>query len=123
MSDNHNSMIRVNGVRVKTPSSFTWGLQDVSAEDAGRTQDAIMHKNMIAQKRKISLAWNNPTPEEAHTILRAFNAEYFRMKYYDPLAGGEITKTFYAGDRTAPVKIWTAGNKRYEQISFDIIER
>lgn len=123
MSANHNSMIRVDGVRVKTPSSLTWGLQDVSASDAGRTQDTIMHKNLIGKKRKISMAWNNPTPEEAHAILTAFDPEYFRVKYYDPLDGAEVTRTFYAGDKTAPVKTWSVGNKRYEQISFDIIER
>lgn len=119
----NNTMIRVNGAKVKTPSSFSWGLQDVSASDAGRTQDALMHKNTVAQKRKIALSWTMPSPAEAQAILTAFNDEYFRVTYYDPLDGDTVTRTFYAGDKSAPVKIWTANNKRYEQISFDIIER
>ena len=119
----NNTMIRVNGTKVKTPSSFSWGLQDVSASDAGRTQDALMHKNMVAQKRKIAMSWSMPSPDEARAILLAFNNEYFDVTYYDPLDGDIVTRTFYAGDKTAPVKIWTANNKRYEQISFDIIER
>lgn len=119
----NNNMLLVDGVKIKTPSTFSWGLQDVSSSDAGRTQDALMHKNRIAQKRKIDLAWAMPTPEEAHAILVAFNPEYINVTYWDPLAGGRITKTFYTGDKTAPVKIWTVNNKRYESISFNIIER
>lgn len=119
----HNTMIRVDGKRVKTPSSFRLSFQDISTSDAGRTQDGLMHKNRVARKRKISLAWNGPTPQEAHEILTAFAPEYFNIEYYDPLVGGTTTKTFYSGDQEAPVKIWTVGNKRYEQISFDVIER
>ena len=52
------AMITVDGVAVKTPSAFSWGLQDVSDPASGRTLDALMHKNRIAQKRKISLSWN-----------------------------------------------------------------
>ena len=46
---NH-SMIKVNGQWVKTPSAFNFGINDVSASDAGRTQDALMHKNRVARK-------------------------------------------------------------------------
>ena len=119
----NNSMIKVDGVWIKTPSTFTWELNDVSASDAGRTQDALMHKNRVARKRKIQLSWSMPTPEEAKTILEAFSPEYFNVTYFDPLAGHMVTKTFYCGDQSAPVKIWAVGNRRYETISFNIIER
>ncbi|MDO5539403.1 MAG: hypothetical protein Q4F83_04935 [Eubacteriales bacterium] len=119
----HNNMIKVDGVKIKTPSVFSWGLQDVSASNAGRTQDARMHKNRIAQKRKIDLAWAMPTPEEAGDILNAFDPEYVNVTYYDPKDRKVVTRNFYTGDKTAPVKIWTVGNKRYESVSFNIIER
>ena len=116
-------MIRVNGAVIKTPSSFSWGLQDVSDSASGRTQDALMHKNRIAQKRKIQLSWNNPTKDETAAILQAFNPEYVYVTYPDALSGAEETREFYVGDRSAPMKIWTVNNKRYSQVSFDIIER
>ena len=119
----HNNMIEVDGVKIKTPSSFIWGLQDISASDAGRTDDALMHKNTVSKKRKIDLVWAMPTPEQAHDILVAFNPEYVSVRYYDPLDGESVTRCFYTGDKTAPVKIWTVNNKRYESISFNIIER
>lgn len=117
------AMIWVNGVEVKTPSSFSWGLQDVSDSASGRTQDAVMHKNRIAQKRKLSLSWAAPTPQEASAILQAFNPEYIDITYPDGLSGKNETRTFYVGDRSAPMKIWNIGNKRYESVSFDVIER
>lgn len=119
----NNNMIRVNGKKILTPSVFRPSLQDISAADAGRTQDTLMHKNRKGKKRKIQLAWNGVTPEEAHQILKAFEDEYFRVTYHDPWEGMEITKTFYSGDQSAPVKTWTVNNKLYEQVSFDIIER
>lgn len=117
------AMIKVNGTVIKTPSSFTWGLQDVSDSASGRTQDALMHKNRVSQKRKISLGWNNPTDKETAQILQAFNPEYIDVTYPDAMSGKEETRTFYVGDRSAPMKIWTVNNKRYSQISFNIIER
>lgn len=116
-------MIWVDGTEMKTPSSFSWGLKDVSDSASGRTQDAVMHKNRVAQKRKLSLSWAGPTPEEASIILKAFNPEYFSVKYPDAMSGTYETRTFYVSDRSAPVKIWTIRNKRYESLSFEVIER
>ena len=117
------SMLWVEGTVVKTPSSFEWGLQDVSDSESGRTQDALMHKNRIAQKRKINLGWNFPTPAEASAILKAFNPEYISVKYFDVMNNEYETRTFYVGDRSAPFKYWWVGNQRYEQLKFNIIER
>ena len=119
---NHSGILRVNGRAVKTPSSMTWGFQRVSAHDAGRTEDTIMHVNQVGTKRKIQLTWVNITPEDAHNILNAFAPEYLSVNYFDPMAGGYITKTFYTGDMSAPVKMFTVNKKIYESVSFDIIE-
>ena len=120
---NHYGMIRVNGTPIKSPSSMQWGWMRISAHDAGRTEDTVMHVNQVGSKRKISLTWANITPEQAHSILVAFEPEYFSFTYHDPLYGGTLTKTFYTGDMSAPVKMWTIGQKIYETVSFNIIER
>ena len=55
-------MIRVRssgGWQTFTPSEFTYGLQDVSASDSGRTQDGLMHKNRITQKVKLNLGFGS----------------------------------------------------------------
>lgn len=90
---------------------FSWGLQDVSDSASGRTQDTIMHKNRVGQKRKIALGWNNPTKEEAAAILQAFNPEYINVTYPDAMSGTDETREFYVGDRSAPMKMWTVKRK------------
>lgn len=117
------AMILVDGSEVKDPSVFEWGLQDISSSDAGRTDDTIMHKNRVGQKRKIKLAWNNPTPSETAAILQAFNPEYIMMTYPDAMSGLNETREFYTGDRSAQMRAWTSRYKRYTQVGFDIVER
>lgn len=117
------AMLIVDGVAVKEPSKFDYGLQDVSSSDAGRTQDSIMHKNRVAQKVKIGLAWNMTTPDETATLMQAFNPEYIDVTYHDALLNATVTKTFYTGDKSAAVHMWTANRKYYTSVSFNIIER
>ena len=116
------AMLTVDGKEIRTPSIFQWGLQDVSASESGRTDDTEMHKNRVGQKRTISLQWNGLTWQQTAEILQAFNPEYIEVKYPDMMSGEYETRKFYVGDRTAPVKIWFAGKKIMESLSFDIIE-
>lgn len=116
-------MITVDGRAVPCPSSFTWGLQDVSAAESGRTDDTLMQKNRVGQKRKISLGWNGKNWQETAQIMQAFNPEYISVKYPDMMSGRYETRTFYVSDRSAPVKWWWAGKQIVESISFEIIER
>lgn len=113
---------KVNGVDCPTPSEFGWSLQDVSAADSGRTQDGLMHKNMVTRKEKIQLSWNAPDPDKASTILQMFLPEYFTVTYRSPLTNSIVTKTFYRGDAAANT-YWWAHNGLFEKISFNIIER
>lgn len=117
------TMITVDGVRMPCPSSYTWGLQDISAAESGRTDDALMHKNRVAQKRKLSLGWAAKDWKTTARIMQAFNPEYINVRYPDMLSGTYQTRTFYVGDRSAPVKWWWIGNQRTEMISFEIVER
>lgn len=108
------------------PSSLSWGLQDISASDAGRVLDSgnTMYKMRTSQKRKLQITWTMPTRAQAEEILNAFNAEYFYLRYFDPMENALNTRQFYAGDRSAPFK-WVdiMGGTRLTTLSFDIIER
>ena len=113
---------KVNNVDCPTPSEFGWSLQDVSSADSGRTQDGLMHKNMVTRKEKIQLSWNAPKPDKAAQILQMFLPEYFDVTYRSPLTNTVVTKTFYRGDANADT-YWWANNGLFEKISFNIIER
>ena len=117
-------MITVDGQALPCPSEYTWGLQDVSAGESGRTDDALMHKNRVAQKRKLQLSWQGLDWENTARIMQAVNPEYIHVRYPDMLSGTYETREYYVGDRTAPVKYWRVGaDKMIEKISFDFIER
>lgn len=116
-------MITVNGTPLPCPSKYTWGLQDVSAGESGRTDDALMHKNRVAQKRKIAIGYNGADMSTVSVVLQAVNPEYIDVYYFDPMDGEFETRTFYVGDRSAPFKTFWVGNRRVERLSFDIIER
>lgn len=118
----YNPIKSVGGVtNLPVPSKYDWKLSDVSAADAGRTEDALMHKMMIAQKVHLELEWQNINDTSAAIILSAFNAsEYLSINYYDYKAAGYLTKTFYVGDRSV-----TTYNRRLgiSTITFNVIEQ
>lgn len=114
---------KVDGVEMPCPSTWQWGLMDVSIGESGRTDNALMHKGRVAQKRKIQVGFNGCTNTVATQILNAINPEYIHVTYFDLLAGQNQTREFYVGDRAAPFKWWWDGTRVLESLSFDLIER
>ncbi len=106
---------------VFVPSKYQYDLQDVSASDAGRTENALMHKRRITQKVKIELEWTALTTAEMAILLEQFDPEYISVEYLDPKVGGYTTKIFYVGDRTSP--LYNASKGLWESLAFNIIER
>lgn len=119
----NDSFMMVDGVAIPTPSNAEWSLQDVSAGESGRTEDAVMHKNRVAQKRKWTLSWGIKDLHMASVIVRAFNPEYVNVTMWDILEDGYTTKTYYTGDKKAPIKLWWKDKKLVGSVSFDIIEQ
>lgn len=119
------SMIKIEGVSVKDPSSFSWSLMDLSSEDGtGRTLAGTATKDVVSQKRKLSIAWNNIGKDDAEAILKQVNSKvFFSVTYPDAMTGTNLTKTFYIGDRKAEMKIWSPTKKIYKTLSFDFIEK
>jgi hypothetical protein len=122
------AMIKINDTAIKDPSSMSWGISDESSEESGRsTNNGKMTKDVIAQKIKLSLSWNNPSAEEVSNILKAVNyttvGSMFSVTYLDAMENAFITKTFYVGDRSAPMKKYKIGNTVYSALSFDLIEQ
>lgn len=122
MASIYNPIQSVNGGEVPCPSTYECIESDVSAADAGRTEDGLMHKMMIGRKVHLQLAWNNISTHDASVILNAFTAqEYFSVEYLDPKQGVFVTKTFYVGDRSVPSYSTRLGI--WQNVTFNIIER
>lgn len=120
MSD-YNPIESVNGVAVKSPSVYKWKLEDLSASDAGRTEDTVMDKKRIGQLIGIELQWNKVSIEDASTILKLFNPEYINVRYLDAKEGEYVNRTFYVGERSAPLYNGELG--LWDNIAFNLIGR
>lgn len=117
----YNPIRSVNGKSVKCPSSYVYKLEDVSASDAGRTEDMLMHKKRIGQLVGLELSWQNITTEEASAILKAFDPEYIEVCYVDAKQGKYVTSEFYVGNRSAPMYNCVKG--LWSNLSFSLTER
>lgn len=121
MSDqNYNPIKSVNGVQIPVPSSYKYILSDISASDAGRTEDMEMHKNRLGQYRKLELEWSGVDLATVSQVLQAFNAETFTVEFLDAYTGNYQTSEFYAGDRSSP--LYNAKMGLWENLAFNIIE-
>lgn len=116
-----NPIRSVDGVEVLCPSAYTWKLEDISASDAGRTEDTVMHKMRIGQVVGLELSWNGLTTEEVSSVLKAFNPEYITVQYLDALQGKYVTSEFYVGNRSSP--LYSSAMGLWQNVSFNIIER
>lgn len=116
------TLIQINGTYIPNPSSLQWGIQSVSDSNAGRDMQGNMHVNLITRKRKLELSWNAVDFATASEVLTAVNGETFEVTYRDALSNNIETRTFYVGDRTAPVYSYAVGHQWYSNISFNLIE-
>lgn len=116
------TLIKINGRYIPDPSSLQWGLQSVSRSDAGRDQKGKMHVELQTRKRKLELSWSGIGFAETAEVLQAVNDETFRVTYLDALTNTTQTRTFYVGDRSAPVHSYSDGQRWYTTLSFNIIE-
>ena len=120
-SNEFNPIKSVNGKEIPVPSSYTYKLEDVTASDAGRTEDTKMYKKRFGQTVGLGLAWQNISTDDVSAILKAFNPEYIVVTYLDAMQGAPVTSEFYVGNKTAP--IYNANLGLWSNVSFDIIER
>lgn len=105
-----------------SPSTWQLTVQDVSAAESGRTEDTIMHKNRVGQKRKIEISFVGTQKAETGRILRAFNPEYIDVYYEDDMDVRWEWRTFYCGDRPVSRKCWWNGNQIHDSVSVSLIE-
>ena len=117
----YNPIRLVNDNEIPCPSVYEWSLQDISASDAGRTEDMVMQKKRIGQVVKLRLEWNNVSILDGAKILQAFDPEYINVEYLDAKEGVYVIKEFYVDDRTSP--LYNSKLGVWSKIAFDIIQR
>lgn len=114
-------MLEINNIRIPTPSEVKVGIMDLSNAERNAQGDMLIDR--IATKRKLDLKWNHLKPNELSNLLQIINNVYFFVRYPDPMTGNYETKTFYVGDRNIGVYSYVGGNPKWNDISFNFIER
>jgi len=110
-----------NWITVPVPSGYNYVLEDVSESDAGRTEDAVMHKKRIGRVRALELQWDYQSTATMSQILQAFDDEYYQVEFWDVLSGTWATSTFYTGNRSTPM--YSGVLDIWNELKFKIIER
>lgn len=119
------SMFKINGVPMTAPTGCSWKLSDLSSEDSGRsTRDGSMSKDIIAQKRTLSLTWSMLSWEEASKLANFCKNKgaVITLTYPDIMAGTYTTIRCYTGDMTAEYKIWNDGMQYVTNVVCSFIE-
>ncbi|WP_455428874.1 DUF6711 family protein [Lactiplantibacillus pentosus] len=116
--------LKIGGTVVKAPQSLEVAIQDIDAK-ASRDANGLLHRDRVAIKRKLTVKWGPLTLAENSTILKAVSGQFFSCSYLDPQEGAVVTKTFYVGDRTAPIYTLNPVTSDYiwQNVSMNFIEQ
>lgn len=116
-------MIRINNVKMPSPTDFSVTISDISSDDSKRNARGDMLIDRIATKRKIEMSWDFISLEDMSLTLKLVNDIFFTVEYPDPEEGKFMTRTFYVGDRTAPMLDIINGKPMWKNVKFNLIER
>lgn len=115
-------MLKVNGVAIATPKVFKVDINDLDGE-TNRNAKGELIRDRIATKRKLNCEWAPLEMAEISSLLKAVKDEFFSIEYPDPMDGIVVTKTFYVGDRSAPMYSCADGVVKWQGVSMNFIEK
>lgn len=114
----------INGVNVTQPAEVSYNRYDLDSEDSFRSLSGEMQRDRVAVKVKLECRWNALTAQQMSQLLKAMDDVFFDINYFDPHQGGYVTKTFYVGDRSAPIYSMVAGGGIvFKSFSANFIEK
>lgn len=103
---------------------FKWQRNDIEGSDAGRDLTGQLRRNRISTKIRLDITCRLLTSAEAHIVLSAIMPEYVSVRYYDPEAGGVVTKIMYANNNPASFQLRKPdGTVWWSGITFPLVER
>lgn len=93
----------VDGVKVPTPQTYSWNLEDLDSDEGTGRNNATgeMFRDRVATKRKLSFTWPPLSITDTSSLLKALAPVFISVRYLDAEEGDYVTKTFYAGPKSA----------------------
>lgn len=120
------SILTINGTPIKDPMKLTWDIYDLDSQDGGgRNQQGEMFRDRVAIKRKLNCTWGPLEPHEMAALLQAMDDMFFTVKYPDAHDGTYREGTFYVGDRSTPLYVWSESKQKFlwNGLTANFIER
>lgn len=116
----------INGVDIVPYIAYggvKWTRNDIDGPEAGRTMDALMHRERVATKIRLDITCKPLTASEASLILNLIAPEYVYVEYDDPMLGF-VGKTMYANNNPASYLMKTRrGSEYWTGITFPLVEQ
>lgn len=93
---------KINNVAIPTPSTYKYGIEDLSSEATGRTLDGIMHKDVVATKDYYECTWKSLSWEDTAQLMNAIDGKtQVTFTHADPRVPNTfVTGYFYIGTRS-----------------------
>ena len=102
-------ILKVDGVALPAPHSYTVTLNDLDSADTGRTEDGVA---------KISVQWKALSTADCAAILNATAPDQFTVQYF---FGQTRTAQMYAGTRTTQLRAAREGQAVWE-VGVELVE-
>lgn len=125
MADFKINGVSLDGTNLPEPAhgGATFSVQDIDSSETGRNEEGDMIRDRVATKIKWQLTFPALSREMAAKLFNAISGVTFEFTYPDPFsATGDVTKTCYVGDRTAPAYSTAKGMPLWSDVSFSVIE-
>ena len=123
-AENPNRPFKIDGISIPTPTSYVANVEDLSTEETGRTQDGVMHKDIVASKMTYEIGWKRLSWEDMAILLNALHQkQQFTFTHVDPRWSGRwVTGTFYVGKRSGAALDVSDTKRTWKDISMTFIE-
>lgn len=115
---------KFNGVDVRTPTSFSWSLEEIETAESGITLDGLDYSDVLTNKVTLSYAWLDPTATEVSELLTLVRqSRYVTITYPDAETNTYLTKEFKPTQKGAPFRDLRVGAKQYSTLTLSFKER
>lgn len=102
-----------------------WTANGIDSDDAGRTQDLLMHRGLLGYKAKaqVSCLWMDKT--DAYALMQAIMPEFITVVTDTiPWLSGTQTLVMYSNNFASTcLTEYTDGTKLYGDVEFPLVER
>jgi hypothetical protein len=117
--------IKINNTEIpEYPKEFTVTVLDLDDSEATtRASDGTLTRDRVAVKRKVDISWGPLEWNKISLILSMMSGVFFDLYYPDPMAGIYVTKTFYVGNRPAPMLFEQNGKMLWSGLQVNLVEK